>query len=125
MDLAALDRSTRPQDDFYQFANGTWLDTTPIPEIYSGYTVYHQVNEDAELALREIIEAAAAQPGPAGSESQQVGDIYTAWMDIDAIVITSYSIHYTKLYEIMNSEKFFCFQVRTNTSNSILLLRNI
>jgi len=85
VDLAALDQGTRAQDDFYQFANGTWLDTTPIPEIYSGYTVYHQVNEDAELALREIIEAAAAQPGPAGSESQQVGDIYTAWMDIDAI----------------------------------------
>jgi putative endopeptidase len=85
VDLAALDRATRPQDDFYQFVNGGWLDSTEIPDIYSGYTVYHQVNERNELALRDIIEQAAANPGPPGSESQQVGDIYRSWMDEKAI----------------------------------------
>jgi len=84
VNLEALDRETRPQDDFYQFANGGWLDATEIPEIYSGYTVYHQVNEDAEVALRRIIEEAAANPGEPGSESQQVGDIYNTWMDIES-----------------------------------------
>jgi len=85
VDLEALDRSLRPQDDFYQFANGGWLDHTEIPDIYSGYTVYHEVRERAEIALQRIIEKAAAEPGPAGSESQQVGDIYRSWMDEDAI----------------------------------------
>ena len=85
VDLAALDRSARPQDDFYQFVNGGWLDSTEIPDIYSGYTVYHEVNERAELALRQIIEQAAANPGAHGSESQQVGDIYRSWMDEAAI----------------------------------------
>lgn len=83
--LDALDRSTRPQDDFYQFVNGGWLDSTEIPEIYSGYTVYHEVNERVEIALREIIETAADSPGEKGSESQQVGDIYGSWMDVDTI----------------------------------------
>ncbi len=83
--LDALDRETRPQDDFYQFANGGWLDRTEIPEIYSGYTVYHQVYEDAEQALKTIIEAAAANPGPAGSESQQVGDAYNSFMNVEII----------------------------------------
>ena len=85
VDLEALDRSTRPQDDFYQFVNGGWLDTTEIPSIYSGYTVYHEVNERVEEALRSIIELAAAESGPEGSESQQVGDIYSSWMDVEAI----------------------------------------
>lgn len=85
VDLSALDRETRPQDDFYQFANGGWLDTTEIPEMYSGYTVYHEVNEEAEKALRTIIEAAAENPGQPGSEAQQVGDIYSSWMDEDTI----------------------------------------
>jgi putative endopeptidase len=85
VDLGALDRSTRPQDDFYQFANGGWLDRTEIPDIYSGYTVYHEVRERAEIALRNIVEKAAAEPGSPGSESQQVGDIYRSWMDEDAI----------------------------------------
>lgn len=85
VDLGALNRATRPQDDFYQFANGGWLDRTEIPDIYSGYTVYHEVNERAEAALREIIEQAAANPGAHGTESQQVGDIYRSWMDVDTI----------------------------------------
>jgi predicted metalloendopeptidase len=85
VDLEALDRSIRPQDDFYQFANGGWLDRTGIPDIYSGYTVYHEVRERAEIALQQIIEKAAAEQGPPGSESQQVGDIYRSWMDEDAI----------------------------------------
>ena len=57
--LEAIDTATRPQDDFYQFANGGWLDRTEIPEIYSGYTVYHEVSERVEEALRTIVENAA------------------------------------------------------------------
>jgi len=83
--LEALDRNTRPQDDFYQFVNGGWLDSTEIPEIYSGYTVYHEVRETVELALREIINQAAGSPAEKGSESQQVGDIYGSWMDTETI----------------------------------------
>jgi putative endopeptidase len=83
--LEALDRSTRAQDDFYQFVNGGWLDSTEIPEIYSGYTVYHEVNEKVEVALRTIIEDAAQSPGEKGTESQQVGDIYQSWMDVETI----------------------------------------
>lgn len=85
VDLDALDRSTRPQDDFYQFANGGWLDSTEIPTIYTGYTVYHEVNERVEEALRGIIELAAAESGLKGTEAQQVGDIYASWMDVDTI----------------------------------------
>ncbi|HKJ17613.1 MAG TPA: M13 family metallopeptidase [Xanthomonadales bacterium] len=81
VDIDALDPETSAVDNFYQYVNGGWLDSTPIPSIYSGYTVYHQVNEEAEEALREIIEEAANNPGEAGTERQQVGDIYSSWMD--------------------------------------------
>jgi len=83
--LDALDRATPAQDDFYQFANGAWLDATEIPPIYSGYTVYHEVHEQAETELRGVIEEAAADPGEPGTERQQVGDIYRSWMDVQAI----------------------------------------
>ena len=67
--LDALDRSTRPQDDFYQFANGGWLDSTEIPEIYSGYTVYHEVRENVDEALRTIIDEAASGDAEPGTEA--------------------------------------------------------
>jgi predicted metalloendopeptidase len=35
--------------------------------------------------LREIINAAADSPGESGSESQQVGDIFSSWMDTETI----------------------------------------
>ncbi len=83
--LDALDLETRAQDDFYQFANGGWLDNTEIPEIYSGYTVYHQVNEVAEEALKKIIQNAGANPGESGSEAQKIGDYFASWLDEEAI----------------------------------------
>ncbi|NMH64912.1 M13 family metallopeptidase [Shewanella salipaludis] len=81
VDMTALDTQVRPQDDFYQFANGGWLDNTEIPKIYSGYTIYHQVYEDAEKSLLEIIKHAAASQAKPGTEAQKVGDTYAGWMD--------------------------------------------
>lgn len=83
--LAALDRETRAQDDFYQFANGGWLNNTEIPEIYSGYSVYHEVNEVVEQALQTIIQSASENPGEHGSEAQKIGDYYASWMDEETI----------------------------------------
>ena len=105
--LEALDRETRPQDDFYQFVNGGWLDSTDIPEIYSGYTVYHQVYEDAEQALRKIVETAAKNRGENGSESQQVGDIFVSWLDeetINAAGITAIAFELGKVEDIIDTE---------------------
>ncbi|MBC3767875.1 M13 family metallopeptidase [Neptunicella marina] len=81
VDQEALDRSTRPQDDFYQFANGGWLNATTIPDIYNGYSIYHEVYEDAEKTLRSIIEDSAKATNAPGSEAQKVGDMYASWMD--------------------------------------------
>lgn len=105
VNLSALDRTTRPQDDFYQFANGGWLDSTEIPEIYSGYTVFHQVYEETEKVLRKIVETAAANRNENGTESQQVGDIYNSWMDtatVDAAGIEPIR-HELDLIEAINS----------------------
>ena len=33
IDTAGMDRSVRPQDDFFRFVNGAWVDKTPIPPV--------------------------------------------------------------------------------------------
>ena len=32
-----MDLSVRPQDDFFRYVNGKWLDNTPIPADLSAY----------------------------------------------------------------------------------------
>src|SRR5690606_8031392 len=79
IDLTAIDRATRPQDDFYQFTNGTWLSNAAIQATSSGYTIYNEVYDEAEKALRNIIETAAKNTNPTGSEAQKIGDLYNSW----------------------------------------------
>ncbi len=83
--LANLDRSVRPQDDFYRFVNGQWLAKTEIPSDRSNYGAFALLEEAAERDLRAIAEGAAKQNAAAGSEQQKIGDFYASFMDEAAI----------------------------------------
>src|SRR5690606_35179706 len=80
-----LDRSVRPQDDFYRFVNGAWLSTTQIPSDRSNYGAFAVLQEGAESDLRAIVEEAAAANAPPGSDTQKVGDLYASFMDAEGI----------------------------------------
>jgi predicted metalloendopeptidase len=79
--LENIDRDTRPQDDFFQYANGAWLDSTEIPEDEVRYGAWTEVRERNEERLRAILEEAAAADAPAGSDMQKIGDFYRSYMD--------------------------------------------
>ncbi|HEX6588339.1 MAG TPA: M13 family metallopeptidase [Longimicrobiales bacterium] len=82
VDQAAMDRSVRPQDDFYRFVNGTWLETTEIPADRSNHGTFSELADRAEIALRAIVEEAAAdRSAPAGSERAKIGALYRSFMD--------------------------------------------
>jgi len=76
-----LDRSVRPQDDFYRFVNGQWLSDTTIPADRSNYGSFSLLEDGAEENLRAILEEAAAANAPAGSDVQKVGDLYASYLD--------------------------------------------
>ncbi|MBD1391381.1 hypothetical protein IC617_18290 [Neiella sp. HB171785] len=85
IDLDHFDASVRHQDDFYLSVNGTWLKNTQIPSDRSNYGSFTVLHEESQLALREIIEAAANAEQVAGSEGQKVGDFYKTFMDEKAV----------------------------------------
>jgi putative endopeptidase len=85
IDPRNFDPAVRPQDDFYQFANGGWLKANPVPPEYSRWGMFEQLEERNEAALRSLLEHAAAQ-GAAGSPIERmVGDFYASGMDEIAI----------------------------------------
>ena len=83
--LANLDRSVRPQEDFFRFVNGKWLTTTEIPPDRSNYGAFTLLEEGAERDLHAIVEEAANKNAPAGSDEQKIGDFYASFMDEAAI----------------------------------------
>ena len=82
-----MDPSVRPQDDLFGHVNGRWLETEEIPSDKSRWGAFSLLAERAEQQARAIIEECAAQSATAdkGSATQQIGDLWTSFMDEEAI----------------------------------------
>jgi putative endopeptidase len=78
-DAAGMDRSVEPGDDFYDFANGTWARTAPIPADRSNYGMFTLLEELSNRRTRDILDEAARQPG------SKIGDFYASFMDRQAV----------------------------------------
>jgi putative endopeptidase len=74
-----LDPSIRPQDDLFRHVNGRWLARTEIPADRASYGSRLILVEEAEKAVREIVEEASS--APEGSEERKFGDLYASFMD--------------------------------------------
>ena len=83
IDRDELDPAVRPQDDLYRHVNGRWIARTPIPDDKARYGSFMVLAEDAEKAVREIIEQ--AQEAEAGTLAKKVGDLYASFMDDERI----------------------------------------
>jgi putative endopeptidase len=74
-----LDATVRPQDDLFRHVNGKWIARTEIPSDKARYGSFYLLAEEAERAVREIIEeASSAEPG---TEERKFGDVYASFMD--------------------------------------------
>ena len=84
LDLAAQDKSVRPGDDFYRYANGRWLGTQHIPADRSEWGTFDALSEQSSERVRKLIQGLPAD-APAGSLARKVGDYYRAFLDEKAI----------------------------------------
>jgi putative endopeptidase len=84
IDLAGIDTSVKPGDDFFRYANGRWYETTPIPQDRSSWGIGAELAEEASQRTRALLE----RPGN-GSEvdpdERKAADYYAAYMDEAAI----------------------------------------
>src|SRR6202049_4365013 len=80
IDMSAIDPTVRPQENFWQFANGKWLAATPIPADRAAWNTFLSVNETTQQQLREAVEGIDPY-SPEGSEPRKLADFYGSFMD--------------------------------------------
>jgi putative endopeptidase len=85
VDLANLDKTVAPGDDFFGYADGNWVKRTEIPADRSNYNTFTRLREIAQERTKNLIQAQAATNAPAGSEARKIGDYYASFMDEAAI----------------------------------------
>ena len=83
--VAKLDRSVRPGDDFYQYANGAWIKRTEIPPDRAEVDVFTKLGDLSNKRTADLIEEIAKSNPPAGSGTRKVRDLYNSYMDEAAI----------------------------------------
>jgi predicted metalloendopeptidase len=80
-----MDRSVKPGDDFYRFANGAWLRTAVVPTGQPSLSTGVMLTEKTGERVRNLIQQAAEARSAKGSAAQKVGDYYASFIDETAI----------------------------------------
>src|SRR6478672_11516087 len=85
LDVAGMDRSVKPGDAFFEYANGTWLEETDIPADRSSYGVGASLTDVVDRRVAELIQQTVKADAAAGSEQRKIADFYASFMDTTAI----------------------------------------
>jgi putative endopeptidase len=78
-DTDGMDRSIKPGNDFYGFANGAWAKNTSIPQDKSNYGMFTVLADLSRERTHKILEEAKGDP------ASKIGTAYAAYLDQAAI----------------------------------------
>ncbi|MET7770433.1 M13 family metallopeptidase [Nocardia sp. NPDC005366] len=85
IDLSYRDAAVRVQDDLFAHVNGKWLDEYTIPADRAVDGAFRTLYDQAELDVQRIIQNAAAEQAAAGTDARKIGDLYSSFMDTEAV----------------------------------------
>lgn len=82
LDLSLMDKSVRPQDDFYNYVSGTWMKTAKIPSDKPTWGSFNKLAEDTDNNSMKILNSLLKDKFPEGSEGQKIQDLYASYMNL-------------------------------------------
>src|SRR5471032_2712993 len=108
IDLANLDKTCKPCDDFWQFATGGWQKHNPIPAGYASWGSFSILAQDNQNVLHDILDGAAGDTKAApGSPTGKVGAFYRSCMNesaIEAAGLTPLKPEFDRIAAIANKD---------------------
>ena len=85
INVANMDRSVKPGDNFHLYCNGDWIKRTEIPPDRSRLSVFATLTDVSDKRTATLVEEAAKSGGAAGSSARKIADLYNSYMDEAAI----------------------------------------
>jgi putative endopeptidase len=86
VDLAGMDPSVKPGDDFFNYANGKWFATAVIPADRTSTGAFDDLQILSEKRMSAIMAELEAKPyGELSDEEKKLRDLYDAFTDTAAI----------------------------------------
>ena len=82
IEQANIDKSVRPQDNFYRYINGGWMKKNDIPGDKTAIGSFYDLRDKADDDVKAIIEELASTENlTAGSDEQKVADLFRSYMN--------------------------------------------
>jgi len=83
--FGSIDRSVKPGDDFFRYANGEWIKRAEIPPDRASVGVFDQLEDQSNKRTVDLIAEISKSNPPAGSGERKVADLYNSYLDEAAI----------------------------------------
>jgi putative endopeptidase len=77
-----MNKTVRPQDDFFEYANGNWIKNNPVPASESRWGSFNELDKQNKDILRSILSNYASNQSEKGSQRQLLGDFYSSYMNV-------------------------------------------
>ena len=84
IETTGMDLSVRPQDDFYAYANGTWIRETEIPADQFGWGSYMTLSDDSYNDVKAIVDEVAADVEDSEAAAK-IGNYFNAYMNKEKV----------------------------------------
>jgi len=82
IDSKNMDLSVKPGDDFFNYANGTWMKNTPIPPDLTRYGAFDALIENNNKQLKGLVDELLTQQNlTKGTNKQKISDFFATGMD--------------------------------------------
>jgi putative endopeptidase len=141
IDQTASDSSIRPQDDFFSYANGTWIKNTEIPPSQFGWGAFMSLRDQSITDIHSILDSLShVSVLPKNTPAQRVADLYASIMDsatIESKGLTPLKGDFERINNIKNvpglldevasefskgesNQTFFDLQVSADDRNSLI-----
>lgn len=102
---SSVNTAVRPQDDFFLFANGKWLEDNPIPPRESRWGSFHVLYHENINRLQTIITELQGRTDIAiGSNEQKVRDFFASGMDTEQVARTGLEVLKKYLSQLENAQ---------------------